>query len=150
VEAARAPPLPTWTHGTVALLGDACHPSLPHLNQGAAMAIEDAAALAEILARAPDASPETISRCLRVYELVRKERTTHLVELAALTGRILHLGEGEAKKERDRQFAEAKAKGGKAPLPDKWASPEVQEMIFTHDCMKVAAESFQELYDSLL
>ncbi|KAM5354984.1 hypothetical protein ACJ41O_001630 [Fusarium nematophilum] len=140
-------PLPTWVQGTVALVGDACHPTLPHLNQGAGMAIEDAAALAEVLSRAPETTPDAINKCLQVYELVRKERTTTLVDLAALSGRTLHLGEGAAKEERDRQFAEAKAKGGK--VPDKWASPEVQQMIYSHDCMVVAGERFEELYASL-
>ncbi|KAF5012291.1 hypothetical protein FDECE_1672 [Fusarium decemcellulare] len=140
-------PLPTWVHGSVTLVGDACHPTLPHLNQGAGMAIEDAAVIAEILSRAPNTTPEAINKCLQVYELVRKERTTTLVDLAALSGRTLHLGAGAAKEERDRQFAEAKTNGGK--VPDKWASPDVQQMIYSHDCMNIAAEKFDELYQSL-
>ncbi|KAH7024641.1 uncharacterized protein B0I36DRAFT_387163 [Microdochium trichocladiopsis] len=145
-------PLPTWSHGSVALLGDACHPTLPHLNQGAAMAIEDGAVLAEVLARVPlpasdsmgEQTARAISKALAVYEELRKERTSTLVDLAAFSGRTLHLGEGKAKEERDRQFAEAKKNGGN--VPDKWASPDVQKMIYTHDCMQVAAERFQELY----
>ncbi|KAI5456894.1 hypothetical protein BGZ63DRAFT_494955 [Mariannaea sp. PMI_226] len=139
--------LPTWTIGTIALVGDACHPTLPHLNQGAALAVEDAAVLAEVLSRAPDTSHATIGKCLKVYELLRKERTTTLVDLAAASGRTLHLGDGQAKEERDRQFAEA-SKGGKS-VPDKWASPDVQAMIYSHDCMKFAEENFDELYSSL-
>ncbi|KAK9451830.1 uncharacterized protein V1518DRAFT_424794 [Limtongia smithiae] len=140
-------PLPTWVYETTALVGDACHPTLPHLNQGAAMAVEDAAVLGEVLDRAPDSSPATINKCLRVYELVRKKRTTTLVDLAAASGRTLHLGEGKAKEERDRLFAQAQAKGEQ--VPDKWASPDVQQMIYSHDCMKLAQESFDELYASL-
>ncbi|KAH7022089.1 hypothetical protein EDB80DRAFT_884877 [Ilyonectria destructans] len=139
--------LPTWTHGTIALLGDACHPTLPHLNQGAGMAIEDAAVLAEVLSRAPDASPKTIGKCLQVYELLRKERTTTLVDLAAASGRTLHLGDGQAKAERDKQFSAANQNGKN--VPDKWASPEVQEMIYGHDCMKIAEDRFDELYQGL-
>ena len=45
------PPLTTWSHGAAALLGDAAHPMLPFLAQGAAMAIEDAAVVAHCLAR---------------------------------------------------------------------------------------------------
>ena len=140
-------PLPTWVHGSVALVGDACHQTLPHLNQGAGMAVEDAAVLAEVLARAPDASPKTINRCLQVYEKLRKERTTTLVELAAASGRALHLGESAAKEERDRQFAEAVGNGGK--VPDKWASPDVQAMIYSHDCMAVANDEFEKLYNQV-
>lgn len=139
-------PLPTWVHGAVALVGDACHPTLPHLNQGAAQAVEDAAVLAEVLSKCPSSEMDSINKCLRVYELLRKERASTLVEWAAESGRVLHLGEGKAKEERDRKFAEAK-EGGK--VPDKWASPDVQEYIYSHDCMREAEEKFDELYSGL-
>jgi len=138
--------LPTWTHGSVALLGDACHPTLPHLSQGAAMAIEDGAVVAEALSLIPDTKPETIARCLKVFELSRKDWCTQLVDLAYFSGRTLHLGEGKAKEERDRQFAEAKANGGEAAVPDKWASPEVQRMIYSNDCVANLRKEFDELF----
>lgn len=140
-------PLSTWSVGCVALLGDACHPTLPHLSQGAAMAIEDGAVLAEVLSRLPDLSPETIHRGLKTYEGLRKERTSMLVDLAAFSGRTLHLGEGKAKEERDRQFAEHKNKKG--AIPDKWASPDVQKMIYSHDCMQHAKDHFDEVFASI-
>ncbi|KAH6659483.1 hypothetical protein BKA67DRAFT_652712 [Truncatella angustata] len=140
-------PLDQWTYGNVALVGDACHPTLPHLAQGAALAMEDAAVLAETLALTPGGSPDAVARTLRVYELLRKERATTLVNLAALNGKTMHLGEGKAREERDRMFAEAREKG--KPVPDKWASPDVQEMIYSHDCMANAGEKFDELYKGL-
>ena len=140
-------PLPTWVHGSVALLGDACHPTLPHLAQGAAQAVEDAAVLGVVFARLPDRDPGSIKKTLLVYEQLRKERAERLVDLAAASGRALHLGEGAAREERDRQFAAMKA-GGKA-VPDKWADADVQKMIYGHDCMKVAQDSFDELFASV-
>jgi salicylate hydroxylase len=142
-------PLPTWVHGSVALLGDACHPTLPHLAQGAAQAIEDAAVIAEALALLPagERDAASINKALRVYERVRKERAETLVELAAASGRALHLGEGAAKDERDRQFAALKEKKG--AVPDKWADADVQRQIYGHDCMKVTQDSFAEIYASL-
>ncbi|OAA55345.1 Aromatic-ring hydroxylase-like protein [Niveomyces insectorum RCEF 264] len=147
--------LPTWVHGAVALLGDACHPTLPHLSQGAAMAIEDGAVLAAVLARSvPDGPhgnaatllpPAELYRRLKTYELLRKKRTSLLVDMAAHAGRVLHLGEGEARAERDRQFAAHKQDGTTA-VPDKWASPDVQAMIYAHDCVADAAARFDELY----
>lgn len=101
-------PLPTWIHKTVALVGDACHPTLPHLAQGAAQAIEDGAAIAAALSRLPDTKPESINKALRVYEKVRKDRAYALVEMAAASGRTLHLGEGADKEARDKQFAALK------------------------------------------
>jgi salicylate hydroxylase len=136
-------PLPTWVHGGVALLGDACHPTLPHLSQGAAMAIEDGSVIAEVLLRAPDQKPETITKCLKVYQLSRKDWCTRLVDLAFVSGKGLHLGEGKAKEERDRLFAEHKSKGA---VPDKWASPDVQKMIYSNDCVANVRAEFDELY----
>jgi len=140
-------PLQTWIHGSMALVGDACHPTLPHLAQGAAQAIEDAAVLGVVLSRCPDSSPESINKSLRIYQELRKERAETLVELAAASGRALHLGEGAAKAERDKQFAALKEKKG--AVPDKWADADVQKQIYGHDCMKIAEESFDELFAKL-
>ncbi|KAK1507997.1 uncharacterized protein CCOS01_15998 [Colletotrichum costaricense] len=141
-------PLPTWVHtdGPVALLGDACHPTLPHLSQGAAMAIEDGSVVAEVLARAPDTSPATLRRCLKAYELSRRDWTSQLVNMAFLSGKQLHLGEGKAKEERDRMFAESKQTGA---VPDKWASPDVQKMIYTNDCVANIQRDFDEFFSSV-
>ncbi|KAI1011272.1 hypothetical protein LB504_002293 [Fusarium proliferatum] len=136
-------PLPTWTQGSVALLGDACHPTLPHLSQGAAMAIEDGSTIAEVLSLAPDTRPETIAKCLKVYEQSRKEWTSNLVEMAYLSGRTLHLGEGKAKEERDRMFKEHKTSGS---VPDKWTSPDVQKMIYTNDCVAKVRFEFETAF----
>jgi salicylate hydroxylase len=136
--------LPTWVHGCVALVGDACHPTLPHLAQGAAQAIEDGAVLSVVLSKLPDTEPESIYKALKVYEEVRRERAYTLVEIAAASGRALHLGEGKAKEERDKQFAALKA--GKGPVPDKWADADIQRTIYGVDVMKEAEENFENLF----
>jgi len=64
-------PLPTWTKGRLSLLGDAAHPMLPHLGQGANQSIEDGMALATILSRATNA---TAPAALLAYERLRRER----------------------------------------------------------------------------
>jgi len=66
-------PLARWSEGRVSLLGDACHPTLPFLAQGANMAIEDGM----VLARCLDAcdSPEALRR----YEAARLDRTSRIV-----------------------------------------------------------------------
>lgn len=64
-------PLPTWTKGRLALLGDAAHPMLPHLGQGANQGIEDGMALATILAHADKKSAPA---ALVAYEKLRRER----------------------------------------------------------------------------
>ncbi|HWV41360.1 FAD-dependent monooxygenase [Pseudorhodoplanes sp.] len=64
-------PLPTWTKGRLTLLGDAAHPMLPHLGQGANQSIEDGMALATILSRADRKSAPA---ALIAYEKLRRER----------------------------------------------------------------------------
>ncbi len=64
-------PLPTWTKGRLTLLGDAAHPMLPHLGQGANQSIEDGMALATILSRA---DRRTAPAALVAYEKLRRER----------------------------------------------------------------------------
>lgn len=66
-------PLPYWTEGRITLLGDACHPTLPFLAQGACMAIEDAAVLSACLSRY-----SSYEHALARYEQLRKPRTTSI------------------------------------------------------------------------
>jgi len=67
-------PLDNFAQGRVALLGDAAHPTLPFLAQGANMALEDGAILARCLAAEAD-----IGAALRRYEAARLERTAAIV-----------------------------------------------------------------------
>ncbi len=69
-------PLPRWSVGTVTLLGDACHPMLPFMAQGAGMAIEDAVVLGRALAGAGNRADA--ERALRAYEQARLERTAQI------------------------------------------------------------------------
>jgi salicylate hydroxylase len=72
------PPMEQWSSGRITLLGDACHPTLPFLGQGAVMAIEDAYIIAGCLEKY-FADPElAFSR----YEDLRRERTSAVVRKA--------------------------------------------------------------------
>ncbi|HLI20310.1 MAG TPA: FAD-dependent monooxygenase [Stellaceae bacterium] len=68
-------PLPRWTEGRIALLGDACHTMPPWMAQGAAQSIEDAAVLSRCLEGVP---LDGIADAFRRYEATRKERTTKI------------------------------------------------------------------------
>ena len=93
------------------LLGDAAHPMLPFLAQGAAMAIEDAAVLADSLARSPD-DP---AAAMRRYERARRRRTARVQRAARSNGRIYHLTAGEARGAQS-VFARRRRKDAAAPL----------------------------------
>ena len=74
-------PLPTWTKGRLTLLGDAAHPMLPHLGQGANQSIEDGMALATILS---EVDKVAVPAALLAYEKLRRERVAE-VQLGART-----------------------------------------------------------------
>jgi salicylate hydroxylase len=106
-------PLSTWVDHNVALVGDACHPTLPHLAQGAAQAVEDAAVLGVVLSKITDR--KDINKALQVYQAVRKPRADWAVMTAAANGKGLHLGAGKDKDARDAAFKAADKKGGANP-----------------------------------
>ena len=69
-------PLPRWSSGRLTLLGDAAHPMLPHLGQGANQALEDAVALATLLGACT--GPPGVPRALAAYEELRRDRTARV------------------------------------------------------------------------
>ncbi len=89
--------LPRWSVGRVTLLGDACHPMLPFMAQGAAQSIEDGAALAALLGKMSDAPEAALVR----YEQVRKPRATRLQQASADNRVRFHLQDGPEQRARD-------------------------------------------------
>jgi salicylate hydroxylase len=93
--------LPQWSKGRVTLLGDACHPMLPFMAQGAAQSIEDGAALASLL----KAMRGDVPRALQRYEALRKPRATRLQEASAANRVRFHLHDGPEQQKRDAAMA---------------------------------------------
>lgn len=82
------PPLARWSRGAVTLLGDAAHPMLPFLAQGAAMAIEDADALGRAFMRL-GATPEI---AFAAYQGARQARAARVVRASRRQGDYFHMG----------------------------------------------------------
>jgi len=82
-------PLSLWSEGRTVLLGDACHPMKPHMAQGAAMAIEDAAILARCL------SETGITRYSRAFDLYRANRIERATRVQANSNANTWLRENE-------------------------------------------------------
>nr|WP_228748307.1 FAD-dependent monooxygenase [Bradyrhizobium sp. BR 10289] len=80
-----------WSNGPVALLGDAVHAMLPFAAQGAGMAIEDAAVLAQLLSPETAESTAGISAALKQYGRARQARVRRVQRTARQQGRIYHL-----------------------------------------------------------
>ena len=106
IKAARTPgrwallirqPLPCWTWGRVTLLGDAAHPMLPFLGQGAAQAFEDAAVLARCLA----GHPGDPALALRRYESERQVRASQVQQGSHARADFNHLPDGPEQRIRD-------------------------------------------------
>lgn len=82
----RHPVAERWYRGSAAILGDAAHPTLPFMAQGANMALEDAWVLAAALTRHPE--PEA---AFASYQAERRPRTQRIVEMASRNARNYHL-----------------------------------------------------------
>jgi 2-polyprenyl-6-methoxyphenol hydroxylase-like FAD-dependent oxidoreductase len=79
-------PLPYWTRGRVTLLGDAAHPMLQYLAQGAGMAIEDAVCLADSV----DEAAGDFAAAFQVYQAARYLRTARVQVMARVYGEVFH------------------------------------------------------------
>jgi salicylate hydroxylase len=92
-------PLPRWTVGRATLLGDAAHPMLPYLSQGAGMAIEDGYVLAGLLAGRDGAEA-----ALQRYEQLRRPRTSQVQLASRANGETFHLASPWARLRRDVRY----------------------------------------------
>jgi len=113
-------PLEQWGKGPVTLLGDAAHPTLPFLAQGAAMAVEDG----YILARALASVTSDPTDALRRYEAARKDRTRRVV-----------MG-SNANADRFHNRALASAEGATEYVDREWQPDRIKERyewLFTYD-----------------
>ncbi|MGA4844278.1 FAD-dependent oxidoreductase [Streptomyces sp. G45] len=100
-------PLMTWVHGRIALLGDAAHPPLQYIAQGAIMAIEDGWVLGEHIARnrtagATDGAGAAVdwSAVFAAYEAVRPEHCRRVLTTSRQWGELWHL-DGVARERRN-------------------------------------------------
>ena len=101
--------LTTWVNGSVALLGDSSHPTLPYQAQGAAMAVEDGVVIGTLLGRLQRSRElllekyrqKSVHDVLKLYERLRKNRTTLNVKGAVQCQDFYHLRDGDEQIYRD-------------------------------------------------
>jgi len=113
------PPLARWSSGRVTLLGDACHPMLPFMAQGAAQGLEDGATLTACLEHdAPD-----VPAALRRYEALRLPRASRIQAMSTENKTRFHLPDGPEQRQRDQRM-----EGGSTDFALK-----AVEWIYSHD-----------------
>ncbi|KAI5286499.1 hypothetical protein KEM54_006741 [Ascosphaera aggregata] len=138
-------PLSTWIRGKGALMGDASHPMLPYVAQGAAQAVEAAACLSYILSNLTEY--DQIPLALRAYELSRKPRAEIVQEFGLANRVILHLPDGQAQIQRDEAYRHVEFGG---PSPDKWLDEITQRFLWDWDAEAAGMHSWLLNSSSLL
>ncbi|PVH79627.1 putative salicylate hydroxylase [Cadophora sp. DSE1049] len=141
--------LKTWTKDSVAILGDACHPTLPYQAQGAAMAVEDGVVIGHLLGLlgkdyASDPSgppPEAFASILALYESLRKHRTTLNVSGARENRYMYHLPDGPEQKRRDLELQKV---DWVSSTPWKYTDGPYQRELLGHDVIKEANAAYLE------
>src|SRR6478672_4631877 len=118
-------PLPYWSTAGVTLMGDAAHPMVPHVGQGAGQSIEDAITLAVLLEGCTAAE---VPGRLKLYEALRLARTSRVQALARVAGK-LYRSEHENPSEKAERLREWMAQG-------KW--------VFEHDAEKAARDALSK------
>ena len=118
-------PLPYWSTGRITLMGDAAHPMVPHVGQGAGQSIEDAITLAVLLEGCTAAD---VAGRLKLYETIRLARTSRVQALARAAGR-LYRSEHASPSEQATGLREWMAQG-------KW--------VFEHDAEEAARDALSK------
>jgi salicylate hydroxylase len=119
-------PLPYWSTGRVTLIGDAAHPMVPHIGQGAGQSIEDGFTLAVLL---EGCTASALADRLKLYEALRRERTSMVQALARAAGKLYR--------------SEHDTPSEKAVRMREWAAQ--RKWVFEHDAEKVAADALLNL-----
>ena len=117
------PPLPRWSPGRATLLGDACHPMLPFMAQGAAQGLEDGATLTACLLDGPDVP----AGAAPLRAAAAAARVADPGDVGRRTRRRFHLPDGPEQRERDARMA-----GGSTDFALK-----AVEWIYAHDARAI-------------
>lgn len=128
------------------LIGDACHPMLPYLAQGANSSIEDGAVLGALLS--PTTNPDftcvdDLSKVLAMFERLRKKRGEAIARETWAQRKDFHLKDGKEQVDRDKVFGVVMEGGdggtregeGKT-FPSRWVCPVVQPWLYGYDAFR--------------
>ncbi|KAK5064361.1 hypothetical protein LTR84_000194 [Exophiala bonariae] len=115
---------------TVVFLGDACHPMLPYMAQGAGSSLEDGAALGLILAKIDGRAD--LLEALKKFERVRKSRSLALQQGSLKQRHVNHLRNGPEQVARD-QLCLDEMDDPQPGYPFYWIDPKIQSYVYGYD-----------------
>lgn len=141
------PAMDRWVSegGSLALIGDSCHPMLPYLAQGANSAIEDGFVLGWCVGQVQDG--HQLKHAVRLYEKVRKERGERVARETFLQRHQFHMPDGPEQEERDRIFASQLGKDeidDTTPFPSRWTCGIAQRWLYGYDAYAAARDALAQ------
>ncbi|KXH33505.1 FAD binding domain-containing protein [Colletotrichum simmondsii] len=137
-------PLDNWVADSerLVILGDAAHAMLPYMSQGAAMAVEDGAALAVALNNIEN--HEQLGVALQVFQRERKTRTSMMQEASMVNALLWHFKDGPEQKARD-EAMRPEVEGRKfASSPNQWSDPLTQSWAYGYDAEDRMLEQWKQ------
>jgi len=144
-------PLKRWiaSSNKLLIMGDAAHAMVPYMSQGAAMAVEDAAALAEAIDLAD--SVADLPQALGVWQSVRILRTSQMQEASLINGKLWHFPDGPEQRARD-AATRAEVEGRQfTTSANQWSDPTTQRWCYGYDAeaeVKKAWEAWEARFSS--
>jgi len=123
----------SWVNdkSNLVFVGDACHPMLPYLAQGANSAVEDGAVLGLLLGHLT--SKSQLPKALKMYEKLRKARGESIARETFKQRHDFHLFDGPEQEARDQVFLSQLGKEPEGAFPSRWTCPEVQPWLYGYD-----------------
>lgn len=132
----------SWVNpkSNLVLIGDACHPMLPYLAQGANSSIEDGAVLGLLLSSSSFTSRSLLPDTLKRFQALRKARGEAIVRETFKQRKDFHMRDGKEQEERDKIFAEWMGKSAEMEksgreFPSRWTCPVVQKWLYGYDAV---------------
>lgn len=126
-------PLSNWVAASsrVLIVGDAAHAMVPYMSQGAAMAVEDGAALAAVISLIQ--SPEQISEALQVFQTERVKRSGQMQGASLLNGKLWHFADGPEQRARDAGMKAETQSRSFSWSANQWSDPVTQFWAYNYD-----------------
>ncbi|KAI1654774.1 putative monooxygenase [Daldinia decipiens] len=136
-------PLDTWVNNEASFLlaGDACHPMLPYLAQGANSSLEDGAVLGRLLKYVTNR--DKLSHALELYQQLRKSRGEAIAKEALGQRDSFHLPDGPSQEQRDAIFLANLDKEPPPNFPSRWTCPTVQPWLYSYDAVAEADKAYK-------